>query len=71
VTDRFLTTNEASAWLKENYRMDIGPHTIRRLAKAGTLKAHRVHENSWYTFTREALADHAETQGFTRVTRKS
>jgi len=67
VTDRFLTTTQASAWMLEHYGMEIGPHTLRRMAREGTLKAHRTHKDSWYTFTRETLAAHAESQGFTRV----
>lgn len=64
MSERFLTTSEAAIWLREHYGMEIRPHTIRRLAQAGTLKAHRTHENSWYTFTRETLAAHAEARGF-------
>lgn len=67
MTDRFLTTTQASSWLLENYGMVIGSHTLRRMAREGTLKAHRTHEKSWYTFTRETLASHAESQGFARV----
>ena len=67
MTDRFLTTSESAAWLLRHYGMDLKPHTLRRLAKAGTLKTHRAHENSWFTFTRETLAAHAENQGFRRV----
>ena len=67
MSERFLTTTEASAWLVDHYGMALGPHTLRRLAKAGTLKSHRTHENSWYSFTRETLAAHAESQGFQRV----
>ena len=67
MTERFLTTTEAAAWLSVNYGMEIAPHALRRLAKAGTLKAHRTHENSWYTFTRETLANHAVAQGYRRV----
>jgi DNA-binding transcriptional regulator PaaX len=67
VTERFLTTTEAAAWLLVNYGMEIAPHTLRRLAKAGTLKPHRTHRKSWYTFTRETLANHAEAQGYRRV----
>lgn len=67
MTERFLTTTQASAWLLEHYGMEIGAHTLRRLAKAGILVAHKSHENSWHTFTRERLAAHAESQGFSRV----
>jgi hypothetical protein len=65
VPERFLTTTESAAWLREHYGMDIGAHTIRRLAKDGTLKTHKPHAKSWYKFSRETLAAHAESQGFT------
>lgn len=64
---RFLTTTKAAAWLAEHYDMKIGAHTLRRLAKAGALRSHRTHDDSWYTFTRETLAAHAEAQGNRRV----
>jgi hypothetical protein len=67
VTERFLTTTEAAEWLLRNYGMKIEPHTLRRLAKSGTLKTHRAHAKAWYTFTRETLSAHAESQGFRRV----
>ena len=67
MTERFLTTTEAAAWLLSHYSMEIAPHTLRRLAKTDALKAHRAHQNSWYTFTRETLAAHAESQGFRQV----
>ncbi|MEI6502680.1 MAG: hypothetical protein WCP21_16850 [Armatimonadota bacterium] len=70
MTERFLSTSDASAWLQENYGMAVGAHTLRRLARSGKLKAHRkspTKEKSWHTFTRETLADYAEARGFTRV----
>jgi DNA-binding transcriptional MerR regulator len=64
---RYLTTNEAAAWLQENYDCPMEPHTLRREAKAGKIKPHRRGEGSWYYFTRERLAEYAEKRGFTRI----
>jgi hypothetical protein len=67
VTDRFLTTTEASEWLLTHYGMSVPDYTIRRLAKSGTLKVHRKREKAWYTFTHRTLGRYAESEGFTRT----
>ena len=67
MTDRFLTTTEASEWLLTHYGMRVPDYTIRRLAKSRALKVHQKREKAWYTFTRETLAGYAEAQGFTRL----
>lgn len=64
---RFLTTNEAAAWLQEHYGMPIQPHTLRRLAKSGRMKVYRKNDDAWYRFTRETLAAYASSQGFEAV----
>jgi hypothetical protein len=67
VTERFLTTTESAAWLLEQYGLEIGTHTLRRLVKDGTLKPYRPRDNSWYKFSLATLADYAESRGFTRT----
>ena len=67
MSERFLTTTESAAWLLKNYGMEIGAHTLRRLAKDGTMNPYRPHKTSWYRFSRETLAAHAEAQGYRRV----
>jgi hypothetical protein len=67
VTERFLTTTEASEWLLTHYGMTVPGYTIRRLAKNGTLKVHRRSSKAWYTFTRKSLSLYAESEGFTRI----
>jgi DNA-binding transcriptional regulator PaaX len=47
--------------------MDVPPHTLRRLAKAGVIRPHRTHDRSWYTFSEARLARYAERLGFSRV----
>lgn len=64
MTERFLTTTESAAWLLENYGMIVPSYTLRRLARAKKLTTHRAHDGAWYTFSREVLAAHAESQGF-------
>ena len=67
MTERYLTTTEASVWLADHYDMPIPAHMLRRMARAGKLKTYKPHDDSWYRFTRETLASLAEARGFTRV----